>query len=771
MAELEKLTILPLQDEVVLPNCLKKLNIVSRSNAMALKAVYKGNAYFFAVKFKDGVKKIQSEDSLCEYGVICSIKEYRDVDTGMARVTIEGVKRARLIDLDMSETVMIWGTVKEDEGTQFDEEFKENLYRGLLYKDMKNLEKLGYAVPQAIWLAFERQQRTRDIMDIIADSIGDIDRQAYLEEGNCELRAQRLSSTLKVEEYKLKVIKDIDKKLDTSLKENQKEFILREQMKIIKKELGDDDSETQEMSDKIDGLKASDEIKQKLKKELSRMNRMNISSPEYAILRNYLDVALSLPWGEYTEDNFDLENIRKVLDDEHYGIEKVKNRIIEAIAVKKLAGEKNRAPIICLVGSPGVGKTSIAQSIARALGKEYIHMSLGGIRDEAEIRGHRKTYVGAMPGRIISCMSKAKTCNPLFLLDEIDKMTQDMRGDPSSAMLEVLDPNQNANFRDNFLELPFDLSQVMFIMTANSLANIQKPLLDRMEIIEMEGYTVEEKYEIAKRYLVSKQKIQNGLEDCDVEFDDGAIYAIIDGYTRESGVRELERQISNVCRKIATKIVGGENISYVVTKDDLTQYLGAVKYQGDDGVVRGEVGAVNGLAWTSVGGVTMPIEVKLLPYGSGKIHLTGSLGDVMKESAEIAVSLIKNRSVELKISEESFNKYDLHIHVPAGATPKDGPSAGIALSTAVLSAFTGIAVKDSLAMTGEVTLRGKVLAIGGLKEKTLAALRSGIKTVIIPMQNKKDMLELPKSVLDNVNFILADSVSDVFKEALGIDFK
>jgi ATP-dependent Lon protease len=396
-------------------------------------------------------------------------------------------------------------------------------------------------------------------------------------------------------------------------------------------------------------------------------------------------------------------------------------------------------------------------------------MSLGGIRDEAEIRGHRKTYIGAMPGRIISCMSKAKTSNPLFLLDEIDKMTSDMRGDPSSAMLEVLDPNQNANFRDNYLELPFDLSQVMFIMTANTLSTIQKPLLDRMEVIEMDGYTVCEKLEIAKRYLVPKQKRQNGIEGCDVEFNDAAIEAIIDGYTRESGVRELERQIANACRKIATKIVGGENVSYQITVENLDEYLGGKKFQGDSDIVSGEVGAVNGLAWTSVGGVTMPIEVKLLPYGSGKIHLTGSLGDVMKESAEIALSLIKSKAKDLNIGEDLFNKNDIHIHVPAGATPKDGPSAGIALATAILSAFTGKSVKESLAMTGEITLRGKVLAIGGLREKTLAAQRSGIKTVIIPEQNKKDMQELPKTVLDEINFVLVDNIATVFECACGVN--
>ncbi len=768
MPEISKMTILPLKEEVALPNCTKKLDIVNRLNALNLKSAHKEGAQVFAVKIKDG-KKFVDEESVFEYGVICNVKEYRD-KIDYSTVVLEGVVRARLIDIVDRDDRATWVTVKEDKGAPFDESFKDNLYRGLLYKDVKNLEKLGGAIPQAVWLAFERMQDTCDIMDIIADCIGDIDRQAYIDEGNCELKAQRLSSTLKVEAYKLGVLKEINKKLDNTLRENQKEFVLREQIKVIKKELGDDDNEIEEISQKIKDINASEDIKSKLQKELDRMQRMNVTSPEYSILRNYLDIALSLPWGEYTQDNFDLKHIREVLDKEHYGIDKVKNRIIEAIAVKKLAGEKNKAPIICLVGSPGVGKTSIAQSIARALGKEYIHMSLGGIRDEAEIRGHRKTYIGAMPGRIISCMSKAKTSNPLFLLDEIDKMTQDMRGDPSSAMLEVLDPNQNANFRDNYLELPFDLSQVMFIMTANSLANIQKPLLDRMEIIEMEGYTVEEKLEIAKRYLVPKQKEQNGIETCEVEFEEKAIEAIIDGYTRESGVRELERQIGSVCRKIATKIVGGDNISYVVTADNLSEYLGAIKYQGDDGVVGGEVGAVNGLAWTSVGGVTMPIEVKLLPYGSGKILLTGSLGDVMKESAEIAVSLIKSKCVSLNISEDVFNKRDIHIHVPAGATPKDGPSAGIALATAVLSAFTDKPVKKDLAMTGEVTLRGKVLAIGGLKEKTLGAMRSGIKTVIIPKQNQKDMQELPSSVLNNINFVLADNVSTVFEEACGINF-
>lgn len=766
MQEREEMILLVLKDNTALPNVRQRIDVFSLRGMLALNSAQKDNAPVFAVKQNCTKTEVESEEDLCEFGTVCNIVDVKKNGNGVS-VTLEGLKRARLEDL--SETKPIYkGGVIESSGKLFDAEFKHNLYKGILYKDIKEMEKLGYPVRQAVWLAFEKNSDIYTIMDLIASGLDGLDKQEYLDEYDSETKAQKLSATLKAEIYKLNIIKDIEKKLDNSLKENQKEFLLREQIKVIKKELGDDEKEFEDMKAQIEALKASDEVKEKISKELGRLERMNISSPEYGMIRNYLDIVLALPWGVYTEDNFDLEHIRKVLDEDHYGIDKVKTRIVEAIAVKKLAGRENKAPIICLVGPPGVGKTSIAQSIARALGKEYLHMSLGGIRDEAEIRGHRKTYIGSMPGRIMTCMSKAKTSNPLFLLDEIDKMTSDMRGDPSSAMLEVLDPNQNANFRDNYLEVPFDLSQVMFITTANSLSTIQKPLLDRMEVIEMDGYTADEKYEIAKRYLVPKQMKQNGISDIEAEFEKSAIDKIIDDYTKESGVRELERQIAEVCRKIATKVVGGENISYRLTKDNVSEYLGVEKYQGDSDIVNGEVGAVNGLAWTSVGGVTMPIEVRLLPFGSGKIVLTGSLGDVMKESAEIAVSLIKSKAKELGIDGDLFNKNDIHIHVPAGATPKDGPSAGIALATAVLSAVTGKSVKDNLAMTGEITLRGKVLPIGGLKEKTLAAQRSGIKTVIIPEQNKKDMQELPKCVLDNIDFVLADNISKVFECACGV---
>lgn len=593
------------------------------------------------------------------------------------------------------------------------------------------------------------------------------EKQTFLKLENTEERYKFVFSTLSLECKKIDILKDIEYKVEKRITKSQKDFILREQIKVITEELGDDEKEYKKLKEQIGNLDAISEVKDKLLLELERLNRMSINSPEFGMLRNYFDWAITLPWGKYTQDNYDLKNVRKVLDTDHYGLDKVKERIVEFMAVKKITDGKNKAPILCFVGPPGVGKTSIAQSIAKAIGKEYLHLSLGGIKDESEIRGHRKTYIGSMPGRIMSSLSKAKSSNPLFLLDEIDKLASDMRGDPSSALLEVLDPNQNNIFRDNYLEVPYDLSQVMFIMTANSLASIQKPLLDRMEVIELSGYTVEEKREIAIRYLVDKQKKQNGIDNCDVTFEKSAIDCIIDNYTKEAGVRELERQIENVCRKIATKIVGGENFEYIVTDKNVEQYLGVKKYIVGEDVVNDEVGTVNGLAWTSVGGVLMPIEVILLPNGKGDIIMTGSLGDVMKESAKIAYSLIKSMSETYSLPQDIWTKYDVHINVPEGATPKDGPSAGVTMTTAILSSLTKKKVIKNLAMTGEITLRGKVLAIGGLKEKTLAGLRNGIKTIIIPKQNQKEISELPLSVTQNINLIVADNIQEVFASAFG----
>ena len=532
----------------------------------------------------------------------------------------------------------------------------------------------------------------------------------------------------------------------------------------IKKKLEAQDEENEDIKDlteKVNALAASDEVKAKLNKDLRRCARMPVSSPEYSQLINYLETAVSLPWNVYKGATVDLEEVRRVLDEDHYGIEDVKKRVIEYLAVMRRTGGKT-APVLCLVGAPGVGKTSVAKSIARALGKEYIHISLGGIHDEAEIRGHRKTYIGAMPGRIISELAGAKSSDPLFLLDEVDKLTSDMRGDPSGALLEVLDPAQNGAFRDNYLELPYDLSKVFFIATANTTSTIQKPLLDRMEVIEMSGYTEDEKLAIAKKYLIPKQLEACGLLPEEVTFLDDAVDLIIRGYTRESGVRELERKIGSVCRKITTEaLTKGLPSERKVDARTVSELLGLPPYSEKDERTDGEIGCVNGLAWTAAGGVTLPIEVKLVPSGKGDLILTGSLGDVMKESAKIALSVVRSETGR------GLSDIDVHIHVPAGATPKDGPSAGIALATALDSAFTDRKVSDGLAMTGELTLSGKVLKIGGLKEKLLAAKRAGMKKVIIPEDNAAEASELPDNVKSAFEIVPVSAISEVFEQAFG----
>ena len=548
-----------------------------------------------------------------------------------------------------------------------------------------------------------------------------------------------------------------------SIDKGQREYYLREQIKAIQEELGDEDDD--DLLLKADKLPIPEESKKKLKKDIERNAKMPTSSPDYAISRNYFDFVFDLPWGIESEDNNDIENARKILDEDHYGLEKIKERILEFLAVRQLTDEK-REPIICLVGPPGVGKTSIVKSIARALNRKYVRMSLGGIRDEAEIRGHRKTYVGAMPGRIISNIRIAGTMNPVFLLDEIDKLASDFKGDPSSALLEVLDPEQNNAFRDNYLEIPFDLSKVIFITTANNPDAIPAPLYDRMEIIEMSGYTPEEKLQIAKNHLIEKQLKAHGISEDRLSFTDDGIEKIIYSYTRESGVRGLEKEIANVMRKVAVKIVSGEaQDKIVVTKDNVKEFLGVEKYLENEKPEHSEVGAATGLAWTAVGGEILTIEVSIVS-GKGEILLTGHLGDVMKESARTAISYIHAHADDYDIPERAFKDKDMHIHVPEGAIPKDGPSAGITIATAVFSALTGKGVRNDVAMTGEITLRGKVLPIGGLKEKSLAAMRAGIKKVLIPVDNMKDLDDIPESVKNGVKFIPVENVSEVFKIAI-----
>lgn len=589
------------------------------------------------------------------------------------------------------------------------------------------------------------------------------DRQGFLEIDDVIDKYELLLDFLEDELEIAKVEKKINRKVRESIDKGQKEYYLREQIKAIQEELGDEDDD--DLLLKADKLPIPEESKKKLKKDIERNAKMPTSSPDYAISRNYFDFVFDLPWGVESEDNNDIENARKILDEDHYGLEKIKERILEFLAVRQLTDEK-REPIICLVGPPGVGKTSIVKSIARALNRKYVRMSLGGIRDEAEIRGHRKTYVGAMPGRIISNIRIAGTMNPVFLLDEIDKLASDFKGDPSSALLEVLDPEQNNAFRDNYLEIPFDLSKVIFITTANNPDAIPAPLYDRMEIIEMSGYTPEEKLQIAKKHLIGKQLKAHGISEDRLSFTDDGIEKIIYSYTRESGVRGLEKEIANVMRKVAVKIVSGEaQDKIVVTKDNVKEFLGVEKYLENEKPEHSEVGAATGLAWTAVGGEILTIEVSIVS-GKGEILLTGHLGDVMKESARTAISYIHAHADDYDIPERAFKDKDIHIHVPEGAIPKDGPSAGITIATAVFSALTGKGVRNDVAMTGEITLRGKVLPIGGLKEKSLAAMRAGIKKVLIPVDNMKDLADIPASVKNGVKFIPVENVSEVFNIAI-----
>ncbi len=560
--------------------------------------------------------------------------------------------------------------------------------------------------------------------------------------------------------------KDIEVKVRKSIDKSQHEYYLREQIKVLHRELGDDEDELESYRSRLADKKLPDYAREKAEKEIAKMSRMSPTSPESAVSRGYLDLILELPWEEETEEKNDLSDVRRILDEDHYGLEKVKRRIVEYLAVCALKKDM-KAPILCFVGPPGVGKTSIVRSIARAAGRRLVTMSLGGVRDEAEIRGHRRTYIGSLPGRIISGMRDAGVRNPVFLLDEIDKMSSDFRGDPSSALLEVLDANQNDKFKDHYLEMPYDLSHVMFVTTANSVDTIDPPLLDRMEVIELTGYTFNEKLEIAKKYLVPKQCEANGVPAAKVSFTDEALVRIAQRYTRESGVRNLEREIGSVIRKIAVAVAEGKKKRvYKITADSLPDYLGKEKFSESESSSADAVGEVTGLAWTSAGGTTLDVEVAVLPGGKGEVKLTGNLGDVMKESAMTAMSLVRSRAESLGIDPAVFGDCDVHVHVPEGATPKDGPSAGITLATAIASALSGRPAAGDAAMTGEVTLRGKVLAIGGLKEKSLAALRSGKKRLIIPRENEKDMDEIPAEVKEHVTVLPVSTVDEVFALAL-----
>lgn len=770
MAKTKKKSVFPmvaLRGKVIFPNVESSFDV---GRLLSLTAISRSSEQqtmnLFVAAQRDMSKDEITADDVYRVGTVVSIRQIAKLPSNNLRVSVEGLYRAKAEEV-YEEDGCLYALVSELNPVHGDEMLEEAYFR--TSRDiLKEVQAGDPRFPKEGTAALEKAENADVFINVALNYLhvkNDV-KQQLLEITNVVERLRAFERCLNEELEIAKLEKKINAMVRASIDKNQKEYFLREQLKAIHTELGDDENEKEELTQAIRDKHMPAEIEEKSLKEIARMDKMPQSSPEYTVIRNYLDWMRDLPWTEMTEDREDLTAAKKILDEDHYGLEKVKTRITEYLAVLQLTKSMN-APILCFVGPPGVGKTSIARSVARALGRKFVRMSLGGVKDEAEIRGHRRTYVGAIPGRIIYAMKSVGSINPVFLLDEIDKISSDMRGDPASALLEVLDPEQNSTFRDRFLEVPYDLSKVLFITTANSVDTIPAPLLDRMELIEINGYTLEEKKEIAKRYLVPKKRSENGLNADVLEITDEAVEALIEHYTMEAGVRNLERQIGSVCRKIAVEYAENREIGkQIVTAARVEELLGAKRYTSDlRKLEENEVGAATGLAWTSVGGTTLTIEVSAMP-GKGDIQLTGKLGEVMKESARAAISYIRAHADKYGIAPEAFATTDIHIHVPEGATPKDGPSAGITMATAILSAFTTKPVRRDVAMTGEITLRGKVLPIGGLKEKVLAAHRVGIQNVIIPQENEKDVSEIPESVRKEMHFIPATEVDTVFSSAI-----
>ncbi len=766
----EILPLMAMRGLVLFPKMILHFDVGREKSIRAVNKAMGADRKIYLVAQKDLSVENPEISDLYTVGVVAKIRQVIKSSDNMIRVLVEGLYRAKVCDVIQNEPYI---SVICDECAQKEPKVKNSLMTQALMRSVKSLfDEYCMLMPKMpkdiITTAMTAEDPDYLVEYIICNiPIDHRQKQLVLEEMDLLKRMELTAQILEKENSLLDLERDIYERVKESMDKNQKEYYLREQMRAISQELGEEENVQDEASnykEQILALKLEPETEDKLIKEASRLAKMPSNSQESAVIRTYLDTVLELPWNKKTKDRVDLKRAEKILERDHYGLKEVKKRILEFLAVRKLAPDV-KGQIICLYGPPGVGKTSIAHSIAEALGKKYVRVSLGGVRDESDIRGHRKTYIGAMPGRIINAMRQAQSANPLILLDEIDKMSNDFRGDPSSAMLEVLDSEQNHAFRDHYIEVPFDLSDVMFITTANSLDTIPAPLRDRMEIITLSSYTREEKFQIAKRHLVPKQLKKHGLSANGLRISDDAIYAIIDSYTREAGVRNLERTISSLCRKAAKKLVDGECKRVSITGENITEYLGAKKFTPDVIDECDEVGLVNGLAWTSVGGEMLKVETLILE-GDGKIKLTGSLGDVMKESAQIAVSYVRSRAKEFGIDTEFYKNRDIHIHFPEGAVPKDGPSAGITITTALVSALTGIPVKRDVAMTGEISLRGNVMPIGGLKEKTMAAYRAGVKTVIIPKLNVPDLEEVDDVVKNAVNFVPCAYMDDVLAIAL-----
>ena len=762
------LPLIPMRGLTIFPGMIvhfdagRKMSIAAAENAMA-----NGGLVFLSLQ-KDIMVEMPVKSDISVYGVIAEIKQILRLPDGTMRLLVEGLCRGKITKFYEDSEYFKISCVEKREVPFEDETQEELLVRRVKHLLEEYVSHFDDVSPELV-SAIMSIEDAGEMSDVTAANfpIKPADRQLILEELDVKTRIEKLISMMENENRIIEIEQEVADKLKDNLDKNQRDYVLREQIKVIREELGETDfseDSPDKFSKEISERDLPGHVFAKLKEEIEKLRRLPSHSQEYSVLEGYIEAVLELPWDKLDDENEDIKVAREILEKDHYGLEKVKEKILELLAVKKLTG-KIGGSILCLVGPPGTGKTSIAHSLAEAMGRKYVRVSLGGIQNESEIRGHRKTYVGSMPGRIMAAMKQAGANNPLILLDEIDKMSSDLRGDPAAAMLEVLDPEQNKTFRDHFIELPFDLSNVLFIATANSVENIPRPLYDRMEIVEVSGYSDDEKLIIAKKYILPKQKKLAGIKPGSLKISDSVLKLIIEGYTRESGVRALERSIRTVCRKAAMEFLEKDAKTVTVSKINLKNYLGSRIYIYDSINKQKMIGVANGLAWTEVGGDTLFIEVNVMD-GTGKLELTGNLGDVMKESAKTAFSLIRANAKKYDIDFDFYKTKDIHIHIPEGAIPKDGPSAGITMTTAIVSALNGKCVKNDVAMTGEITLRGRVLPIGGLREKTLAAYRMGIKTVIIPYENKKDYEELPEKIKTGLNFVFAKTIDEVLKVAL-----
>jgi ATP-dependent Lon protease len=766
-SKIRRLPLLPLRGLLVYPSMVLHLDVGREKSVRALESAMVDDGMILLCSQSEVNIEDPSQEDIYRVGTISKVRQMLKLPNGTIRVLVEGMMRAEITEFLGTEQYYEVHVKELPELQETNPEI-DALMRTVLNQFEHYITLSKKVTPETLAAVSDIDEPGR-LADVICShlSLKIKDKQEILETVDVRERLEKLLGILNNEREVLELERKISQRVKKQMEKTQKEYYLREQMKAIQKELGEKEGragEVEELREQLEAAGVPEKVREKIEKEIDRLEKMPTTSAEGSVIRNYIDWLLSLPWSKRTEDDLDIRKAEEILNEDHYGLEKPKERVLEYLAVQKLV-QKLKGPILCLVGPPGVGKTSIARSIARSLGRQFVRISLGGVRDEAEIRGHRRTYVGAMPGRIIQGLKNAGTNNPVFLLDEIDKMAMDFRGDPASALLEVLDPEQNSTFSDHFIEIPFDLSSVMFVTTANAVHNIPRPLLDRMEVLYISGYTELEKQQIARKYLLPKQLKDHGLKEEQLTVDDAAVMKVIREYTREAGVRNLEQQIAGICRKAAKEIVANPDKTVQVNEENLKDFLGPAKFRYNLAEERDQVGAVTGLAWTEVGGDTLVIEVSVMP-GNGKLTLTGKLGDVMKESAQAAFSYTRSRALELNIAPDFHEKNDIHIHIPEGAIPKDGPSAGITMATALISALTNIPVSRSVAMTGEITLRGRVLPIGGLKEKSLAAHRAGIRKVLLPKDNEKDLQDIPESVRSEMTFIPVSHMDEVLEQAL-----